>query len=115
MATLTAAGKFNQRIVVQRRSASQDSAGQPVETWTDVISPWAFVAGDNGMRTIRHSAEGVGAEVKRYSFRIRYYEGLDETMRVAYDGRYFDIRAVRMDYTGRDWTDLVCEDSGNGG
>lgn len=115
MAALTAAGKFNQFVTIQRRSTGVDAAGQPVETWTDVVSTWAFIAGDNGLRTIRASADGVGAEVKRYSMRIRFYEGLDETMRVSYAGRYFDIRAVRMDYAGRDWTDLVCEDLGNGG
>lgn len=115
MAALTAAGKFNQRVTIQRRSTALDGSGQPLQTWTDVAVVWAFIAGDNGLGTIRRSAEGVGSEVKRYSFRIRYHEGLDETMRVSYAGRYFDIRAVRMDYAGRDWTDLVCEDSGNGG
>jgi SPP1 family predicted phage head-tail adaptor len=115
MAALTAAGKFNQFVTIQSRSTSVDAAGQPVEAWNDVLSTWAFIAGDNGMNTIRRSAEGVGSEVKRYSFRIRFREGLDETMRVSYAGRYFDIRAVRMDFAGRDWTDLVCEDSNNGG
>lgn len=109
-----AAGKLNRRITIQRRDSTQDAAGQPAMTWVDVTTVWAHILGDNGLRTI-HVAGDIPLSVKRYSFRIRYLEGIDEGMRVLYNGTPFDIRAVRMDYAGREWTDLVCEEGASNG
>ncbi|GAP66797.1 phage head-tail adaptor [Mizugakiibacter sediminis] len=109
-----AAGKLNRRITIQQRTAGQDAAGQPVLTWADVASVWANVAGDTGLHTIRASGD-LPAPVKRYSFRIRYRDGLNEGMRVVLGGQNFDIKTVRMDFAGRVWTDLVCELGANDG
>lgn len=107
------AGKLNRRITIQRRDVGQDDAGQPVLTWVDVVTVWSNIAGDTGLHTIRASGD-LPAPIKRYSFRIRYREGLDEGMRVVYGGQNYDIKAVRMDYAGQEWADLVCE-TGNDG
>lgn len=109
-----AAGKLNRRILIQQRQAGYDEAGQPVQTWVDVVTVWANVAGDAGLPTIRASG-ALPAPIKRYSFRIRFREGLDEGMRVVYGGQNFDVKAVRMDYAGREWTDLVVELGANDG
>jgi SPP1 family predicted phage head-tail adaptor len=108
------AGKLNRRIAIQRRSDGQDEAGQPLLTWESVANVWSNIAGDTGLHTIRASAD-LPAPIKRYSFRIRFREGLNEGMRVVLDGQYFDIKAVRMDYAGREWSDLVCELGANDG
>lgn len=109
-----AAGKLNRQIIIQRRDSGQDAAGQPVTGWTNVATPRANIAGDTGLRTIRASGD-LPAPIKRYSFRIRYREGLDEGMRVVYGGQNFDIKTVRMDFAGKEWTDLVCELGANDG
>ena len=109
-----AAGKLNRRITIQQRVAGQDEAGQPVMTWTDVATVWANVAGATGLGTIKTGGD-VTAAIKRYSIRIRFREGLDEGMRVLLGTLPFDVKEVRMDYAGREWTDLVCEQGGNDG
>lgn len=109
-----AAGKLNRRITIQQRVDGQDEAGQPVQTWQDVASVWANVSGANGLTTIKN-ANDVTAAIKRYSIRIRFREGLDEGMRVLLGSTPFDVKEVRMDYAGREWTDLVCEQGGNDG
>lgn len=114
MAPLIAAGKLRRRIELQAMTGGQDAAGQPVQTWATVATLWSQPAGDNGMRTMRNAADGIGAETKRYSFRIRYREGLNENMRVVSNGVAYDIRAVRMDLADKVWTDLVCEEHGDG-
>lgn len=108
------AGKLNRRVTIQQRTAGQDASGQPMLTWTDVATVWANIAGDTGLGSIRASGD-LPAPVKRYSFRIRFREGLDEGMRVVYGGQNFDVKTVRMDYAGREWTDLVCELGANDG
>lgn len=108
------AGQLNRRITIQQRTSAHDAAGQPVLTWVDVATAWCNIAGDTGLRTIRASGD-LPAPIKRYSFRIRYREGLDEGMRVVYSGQNFDIKTVRMDFAGKEWTDLVCELGANDG
>lgn len=109
-----AAGSLDSRITIQQLAAGQDAAGQPVQTWTDVAKVWANVAGAGGLTTIKNASD-VAAAIKRYSIRIRFREGLDEGMRVLLGTVPFDVKEVRMDYAGREWTDLVCEQGGSNG
>ena len=111
------AGNLNRRITIQSRGQTVDAAGQPTFTWTDVVSVWADIRGATGMGSIRQSEprEGVAVELNAYSFRIRYRAGLNAGMRVMYGGVPYDVRQVRMDLAGREWTDLVCEVGGNDG
>jgi SPP1 family predicted phage head-tail adaptor len=101
------ARKRRSLITVQQRDAGLMD-GEPSQTWTDVATVWANIAGDTGLHTIR-TAGDTPISTKSYSFRIRYREGLDESMRVVYAGQHFAIRQVRMDFAGKQWTDLVCE------
>lgn len=107
-------GALNRRITIQRRQTGEDEAGQPLLGWEDVASVWANVLGQTGLGTIKTSGT-VAAAIKAYSFRIRFREGLDEGMRVVLAGSPFDVKQVRMDYAGREWTDLVCEVGGSDG
>ena len=111
------AGSLNQPITIQSRTVGEDAAGQPVQTWTDYASVWANVLGATGMASIRNSSphEGVSTEINSYSFRIRFLDGLTAGMRVLYNSVPFDVKQVRMDYAGHEWTDLVCELGGNAG
>lgn len=108
------AGQLNRRITIQQRDPGTDSSGAPLQTWKDVVTVWSNIAGYTGMRSIRITGE-IPATRKRYSFRIRYRDGIDEGMRVVYNGQNFDIREVRMDFAGMIWTDLVCELGSNDG
>lgn len=111
------AGSLNRRITIQSRIVGEDAAGQPVMTWQDVATVWADVRGATGMASIRQSSpiDGVAVSMNSYSFRIRFREGLDAGMRVLYAGQAFDVKHVRMDFSGREWTDLVAELGGNDG
>ena len=35
------AGRLNTRVTLQRRTAGQDAAGQPIDGWADVATTWA--------------------------------------------------------------------------
>lgn len=111
------AGKLNRRIVIQKRGPGQDAGGQPIDGWVEVAKPWAWIKGQTGMGVGRQTAgEGtVAASLNAYSFRIRYRSSITDAMRVLYGGQAFDIKHVRHDLAGREWTDLVCEMGGNDG
>lgn len=108
------AGDLNRQIVIQSRDAGDDDAGQPLQTWTTLVTVWAHVLGATGMGYIKAGVGGV--EVNAYSFRIRYRTDLDAADRVVFNGQNFDVKSVRHDLAGKGWTDLVCEVSdANGG
>lgn len=111
------AGSLSRRITIQSRVAGVDEAGQPTLTWADHVSVWADIRGATGMGAIRASEprDGVAVELNNYSIRIRYRTGLDAGMRVLVGSDVFDVKQVRMDMAGREWTDLVCEVGGNDG
>jgi SPP1 family predicted phage head-tail adaptor len=111
------AGSLKRRVTIQSRTASVDAAGQPVLTWADVVTVWGDIRGATGMGSIRQSEprDGVAVEMNSYSIRIRYRTGLDAGMRVTSGGEVFDVKQVRMDMAGREWTDLVVEVGGNDG
>lgn len=114
---MLAAGNLNRRITIQRRGPKQDAGGQPIDGWVEVVKPWAWIKGQTGMGVGRQMAgEGtVTTSLNLYSFRIRYRPAITDAMRVLYDGQAFDIKQVRHDLAGREWTDLVCELGGNDG
>lgn len=111
------AGKLNRRIVIQQRGPEQDAGGQPIDGWAEVAKPWAWIKGQTGMGVGRQMAGGgtVATSLDVYSFRIRYRPAITNAMRVLYDGQAFDIKHVRHDLAGREWTDLVCGMGGNDG
>uniref|UniRef100_UPI0033414048 phage head closure protein n=1 Tax=Castellaniella defragrans TaxID=75697 RepID=UPI0033414048 len=111
------AGTLNRRILIQRRDQAQDAAGQPIDAWVDVIKVWAWVKTQSGMAVARQTAnqDGVAMSANSYSFRIRYRTSINDDMRVVYGGMNFDIKQIRHDIAGHEWTDIVCEQGGNDG
>lgn len=107
------AGSLNRQIVIQSRDTGSDDAGQPVQTWTTLATVWADVRGATGLGTMRAGLDGV--EVNGYSFRIRYRTDVNAAKRVVFGGQNYDVKQVRHDLAGKEWTDLVAEVGGNDG
>lgn len=109
-------GSLNRKITIQQRTHAQDAAGQPIETWIDVAKPWAWVKTQTGMGSLRNDQAGsVSISLVAYSFRIWYRPSITDDMRVVYGGMNFDIKQVRHDLAGHEWTDIVAEQGGNDG
>ena len=111
------AGKLNRRILIQQRTQEQDSTGQVIDAWVDVARVWSWVKTQSGMASARQSTpqDGVAMSINSYSFRIRYRTSITDDMRVVYGGLNFDIKQVRHDLAGHEWTDIVCEQGGSDG
>jgi SPP1 family predicted phage head-tail adaptor len=93
------------RITIQRPVTTQDAVGQPVVGWQDVCTTWADARHLRGMETLK--ADQPTATVKA-SFRIRHRDGLDETMRVLFNGDAYNVLAV-LPQGRREVIDLACE------
>ena len=96
----------NRRVVIQQPSSTQDSAGQPLLTWSDVATVYANVRYQSGVEAIKANAE---TSVARVSLNINYRTGLTSAMRVLMGSTVFKIETVLPDETDRNALNLVCE------
>lgn len=108
------AGKLNRKITVQHRAREFDAAGQLLEQWVDLCIVWAWVKTAAGVAATP-TADGVGRDIVRYSFRVRYNTRIKADMRIIYNGEIYEIREVLHDIAGHEYTDLVAYYGGANG
>jgi len=99
------AGQYNRLVTIQQLAAGQDSLGQPVQTWSTVCNPWAWVRNQSGASAIKASAD---VSTTQASIRIRYRTNITAGMRVVLGTVNYDIQAVLPDEEDREYVDLVC-------
>ena len=91
---MIAAGSLDRRIAFERATASQASpSGEQVLTWAAEATVWAEVTPLGGRELFQAQALEAKADTR---FRIRYRAGIttDETLRISYGGRVYDLRSV---------------------
>jgi len=93
MGTLVDSGKRDRLITIEQISpVSQDSSGAPIETWVTFATRWANV---KSLTTRERFASDATHGIRTASFFISpYLTGLNNTMRISYDGAYWEIRAI---------------------
>ena len=90
-------GKLDRRITIEQLTQGKGADyGEPTETWSAWATVWANVYYGGGREF--EQARQINAEIDT-QFQIRYRPGILATMRIAYDGRYYDI--YRIDEVGR--------------
>lgn len=86
-------GKLDRRITIQQLTQSQGSDyGNPTKTWSDWLETYANVYFGGGREF--EAARQINAEVDT-QFQIRWTTGLSATMRILYDGVYYDIHRIQ--------------------
>lgn len=94
MAKITGIGERRNRIRIETPTATRSAAGAEVWTWSRFTEVWAKVSYVNAK-----SGEDVEANHSVNStavtFDIAYRDDLDETMRIVFDGRNFDILYIQ--------------------
>ncbi len=106
------AGSLNRRVRIERRSAGQDAAGGPTDTWVELATVWASVLFLSGREFATAGSEASAANA---SIRVRWRTDVDATMRVVYGSRIFNIQAVLPDEVGHEHVDLACNTGLNNG
>jgi SPP1 family predicted phage head-tail adaptor len=87
-------GLFRHRITLLKMVVTEDEIGQQIEEWQPFRTCWAAIKTVSGREYF--AAASVQAE-RTYRFIIRYTPGINETMRIDYQGRKFDIQSVLND------------------
>lgn len=98
------AGALDRRIVIQRNTAAQDTAGEPVESWATLSTVWAQIEPLRGVE--RWQAEQVNAELE-LKVRIRYLAGVTPKDRFTLGGETYEIESV-MEIGRQEGMELLC-------
>ena len=88
------AGRLRNRITIQQRATTQDSAGEPSNTWTTFATVWASVEPIRGREFFeaqKTSSSVTNRIIIRYSSTVA---SVAPKMRVNFGSKYYDIEAV---------------------
>ncbi len=88
------AGQLDRRVVFQSQASSTDAFGQNVGSWSDTLTLWAKVVERSGSES-EQSNQIVA--VRKVDFFIRYNAQINETFRVSYRSRIYEIEAIIHD------------------
>ena len=93
------AGVLRHRVTIQTPATDQDTWGQPIEGWSDVVTNLPAEVRDIRGREFWQQQQAPGGDVNT-RVRIRYRTDLERQMRVLHLGRALEIEAI-IDPDGR--------------
>jgi SPP1 family predicted phage head-tail adaptor len=82
---------FNRRVEVQTVTETQDSTGQPIETWATVRTVRAARRDMRGLERLRADQE---LAARTAIFTMRWFSGLTAKMRLSHDDLIWDIEGI---------------------
>lgn len=85
------AEELKHRITLQLFTKVVNENGFEVETWVDFKTLWAAVTNLHGREYFAAAAVKAENTVK---FTIRYVEGIDESMRILFKGKQYNISSI---------------------
>lgn len=86
-------GRFDTPIQIQEKTVTQNSIGDPVETWAKFADAWASVRYMTA--TERFQSDGLHS-YQAINFRVRFVEGVLPTMRISFDSKYYRIVGISV-------------------
>lgn len=112
-------GRLDKRVTIQRRSATKDSYGQELDSWTTIAQVWAQVKPLGGKERMRNAAMVVES-ILTHTVTVRYSDTLmppleADAWRILYGSRIFNISTSRDVEEDRRFIEFDCtEGSVNG-
>ncbi len=85
------AGRLDRKLTLQKPTTTEDKYGEEQTTWNNYRDVWAGIQKQSGREMFE---AGKLAEVDMV-FKIRYLSEIDETWRIQYDGKDFDINHIK--------------------
>lgn len=99
-------GDLRHRVTIRQKQITHDSNGYPQETWENAATVWAAVEPLSGREYFQAAAVQAEQPVR---FTIRYRSDITAEMRLRYEGKDYDIKAV-IDLKGQHrWLQIMGE------
>lgn len=107
-------GKYRHRVTIERQVEGQDpSDGSPTVEWALVQAgvPAEVLTGP-GRETIAANAQQAETTAR---INLRWFPGLDQSDRILWDSKVYNIKSLETDSTGRREWRATCSDGLNDG
>lgn len=85
-------GRLDRKITIEQQTRATNSIGEYTSTWSTYHTAFANVQRGTGNEKVE--AEQVTATSK-VKFKIRFFDGIDESMRISYNNNYYDITDIQ--------------------
>jgi len=106
------AGRMRHRVTIQQQSTTQDTYGQPANTWADVATVWAAVEPIRGKEYFDASQDNAETTTR---VRMRYRSGITQDMRISFDSRLYNIQSIIRPREIHHEMELMCSEGINDG
>jgi SPP1 family predicted phage head-tail adaptor len=103
------AGILNKRIIIQANTSTRSASGEEDPIWSAVATIWASAEPLRGQEYLEANRLQADLDIR---FRVRYSSAyvIKPSMRVAYNGRYFNIVSVINVKEKMDEVQLMCKE-----
>lgn len=108
------ASDLRHRIEIYPKTRVPDGGGGYTETYGPASPPIKLPAMVKPMSARERWASGQTSSLERVLIVIRYLAGLNQSMRVAYGSRVFEITALIDVEERHEWIEMDCEERGAG-
>jgi len=85
------AGELRHRVRIESATETQNTRGEPIQSWAEVATRWGAVEALSGRELF--AAKQFASEVT-HLIRLRYLAGVKEKMRAVVTGTIYDIQAA---------------------
>lgn len=85
-------GRLDRKILIQKRTDTVNDFAEPIFTWSTFHECFSNVQSAGGNEAFE--ADAITAN-NRKKFKIRFFDGINESMRILYDGNYYQILQIQ--------------------
>ncbi len=103
----TLASRLKHRIDIEQPVEVADGGGGFTTSWQNFTTIWAEVKPLRGREVFDDDQI---QDIKNFRITIRYMDNITTRMRIMFDERYFNIRAVINPDEGAESLELLCEE-----
>lgn len=96
------------RITIQQLVSGQDSYGQPIDVWQDVVTTWARVEDLSGREYF--AAQQVPTSQITTRVTIRWRNDIKPYMRIIHGSRIYDIQSVPDPGGKKKYCQIMCKE-----
>lgn len=82
---------LDRRIRIERRTATQDAAGEAIITWVLVRTAWAHVRPMTSRERFNAQRD---VAFRASTFTVRWFSGVDETHRIIFEDKEWNVTGV---------------------
>ena len=97
-------GRLRERVTIQQATETRNALGETMQIWATFAERWASVDGISSREVL---LQGQQKTEVSHRVRMRYVDGMTQTMRLVWRGRVLEISSL-LEHANRSEHELLC-------